>query len=206
MNTRLLAVALGTAALASPAVAGAADYGPNTCLNGFVWREAYSGDVVCVTPATRTRAAQDNAAAASRRDPNAGYGPNGCQAGYVWREARASDLVCVTPDIRAQAKADNAAAASRRNSLNVSVSRSNGKYVVNASGVNNGTATVGLYWYDTKRTITTFKVNVSGNRFSLNTGKPAGCAGRANAYFRVFDPSSGRSSGRALITYCVRID
>ena len=77
--------------------------------------------------------------------------------------------------------------------------------MVNASGVNNGTATVGLYWYDTKRTITTFKAGVSGNGFSLNTGKPAGCAGAANAYFRVFDPSSGRSSNRLLITYCVSI-
>jgi hypothetical protein len=206
MNKRLLIAALGTAALASPAVAGAADYGPNTCLNGYVWREAYSGDVVCVTPATRSRAAQDNAAAASRRDPNAGYGPYGCKSGYVWREARASDLVCVTPNIRTQAKADNAAAASRRNALNVSLSRANGKYVVNASGVNNGTATVGLYWSDTKRTIKTFKVSVSGNRFSVNTGKPAGCAGATNAYFRVFDPSSGRSSARLPITYCVPID
>jgi hypothetical protein len=206
MNKRLLIAALGTAALASPAVAGAADYGPNTCLNGYVWREAYTGDVVCVTPATRTRAAQDNAAAASRRDPDAGYGPYGCKSGYVWREARASDLVCVTPDIRTQAKADNAAAASRRNTLSVSLSRSNGKYVVNASGVNNGTATVGLYWADTKRTIATLKAGVSGNRFSLNTGKPAGCSGSANAYFRVFDPSSGRSSARLPITYCVRID
>jgi hypothetical protein len=206
MNNRLLIAALGIAALASPAVASAADYGPNTCLNGFVWREAYSGDVVCVAPATRTRAAQDNAAAASRRDPNAGSGPYGCKSGYVWREARASDLVCVSPDIRTQAKADNAAAASRRNALTVSLSRANGNYVVNASGVNNGTATVGLYWYDTKRTITTFKVRVSGNRLSLNTGKPASCAGPTNAYFRVFDPSSGRSSSRLPIAYCVRID
>ena len=115
-----LIIPAAIAALALPtAPAQAQDYGPNTCLNGFVWREAFAGDVVCVPPSTRTRAKQDNAAAASRRDPSAGYGPFGCQQGYVWREARASDLVCVTPNIRSQAKADNAAAASRRNSINV---------------------------------------------------------------------------------------
>ena len=82
---------MGIAALAIPSAAGAADNGPATCLNGYVWREPFAGDTVCVTPETRARAAQDNAAAASRRDPSAGYGPYGCQSGYVWREARASE-------------------------------------------------------------------------------------------------------------------
>ncbi|HTK66053.1 MAG TPA: hypothetical protein VL595_26995, partial [Pseudonocardia sp.] len=41
-------------------------YGPNTCVNGYVWREAYNGDVVCVTPDRRTLAHNDNAQAASR--------------------------------------------------------------------------------------------------------------------------------------------
>ena len=58
-----------------PAAAQAQDYGPNTCLNGFVWREAFPGDVVCVKPQVRSDAKADNAAAASRRDPSAGYGP-----------------------------------------------------------------------------------------------------------------------------------
>ena len=36
-------------------------YGPNTCKQGFVWREAFNGDVVCVTPQSRSRAWADNA-------------------------------------------------------------------------------------------------------------------------------------------------
>jgi len=41
-------------------------YGPDTCRQGFVWRDAFPGDNVCVIPASRDRAAADNAAAASR--------------------------------------------------------------------------------------------------------------------------------------------
>lgn len=44
-------------------------YGPNTYLQGFVWREACGPtDLVCVPPASRSQAAADNAAAASRLD------------------------------------------------------------------------------------------------------------------------------------------
>jgi flagellar basal body L-ring protein FlgH len=204
MKKQLL-IALGIAALALPSAAAAADYGPATCLTGYVWRDAFPGDTVCVTPATRTRAAQDNAAAASRRDPSAGYGPNGCQSGYVWREARASDLVCVTPNIRTQAKADNATAAARRNSVNLSLYSSGGKHVVNVTGINNGRATVGLYFNNLKP-IKTWTVNVtSGNSFALNTGKPV-CNGAKNAFFQVKDQSSGRWSARVYITYCVAFD
>src|SRR4051794_16755641 len=39
-----LIIALGIAALAVPSTAGAADYGAGTCLNGYVWREAFEGD------------------------------------------------------------------------------------------------------------------------------------------------------------------
>lgn len=41
-------------------------YGPHTCIQGYVWREAFAGDDVCVTTSQRTQAANDNAAAASR--------------------------------------------------------------------------------------------------------------------------------------------
>ena len=44
-------------------------YGPDTCLPGFVWREAVAGDHVCVTPETRRRTRQDNTLADSRREP-----------------------------------------------------------------------------------------------------------------------------------------
>jgi hypothetical protein len=105
-----LAVAVPTPALADPL-----PYGPDTCIQGYVWREARVGDTVCVTPAVRERTAQENANPAQYRDPNGGaYGPNTCLQGYVWREAFDGDTVCVTPDIRAQTLADNAAAASRK--------------------------------------------------------------------------------------------
>jgi hypothetical protein len=47
---------------------GSGDIPPtDTCLQGYVWREAVPGDHVCVTPETRTQAADDNSQAASRR-------------------------------------------------------------------------------------------------------------------------------------------
>lgn len=106
--------ALGTAGVA---VAGPNDlpYGPDTCIQGFVWREANPSDHVCVTPNVRTRTAQENAQAAADREPNGGpYGPDTCKQGFVWREAYQGDVVCVTPNIRSEAAADNAAAESRK--------------------------------------------------------------------------------------------
>jgi hypothetical protein len=104
-------------AIASQAAAGAdpLPYGPDTCTQGFVWREAGPGDVVCVTPAVRSSTAQQNQAAAQNREPNGGaYGPDTCKQGFVWREAFGGDVVCVTPGIRSQAASDNSAAASRK--------------------------------------------------------------------------------------------
>lgn len=84
-----------------------------TCITGFVWREAYPGDVCCVEPGQRDQARADNAAALSRQDPNGAWGPQSCVSGFVWREARAEDLVCVEPWVRDQVRADNAVATSR---------------------------------------------------------------------------------------------
>lgn len=99
----------------------AVSFGPMTspglsdrCVQGFVWRAAFAGDNVCVTPATRSEVAADNAAAASRIDPAGAYGPNTCVSGYVWREARPSDQVCVVPARRSAAAQDNAQAGARR--------------------------------------------------------------------------------------------
>jgi hypothetical protein len=90
-------------------------YGPETCKQGFVWREATDGDKVCVTPATRARVRADNAQAANRREPNGGaYGPDTCKQGYVWRETIPSDHVCVTPAERSAAAEDNSRASDRR--------------------------------------------------------------------------------------------
>jgi hypothetical protein len=88
---------------------------PNTCIQGYVWREATPNDRVCVTPEIRTQTAEDNSAADSRIDPvDRTYGPFTCVQGYVWRETTPNDLVCVTPEVRSQAVADNSQASSRR--------------------------------------------------------------------------------------------
>jgi len=49
---------LGVATLT--ATTASAQYGPDTCRSGFVWREAFPGDHVCVRPWVRDRAARDN--------------------------------------------------------------------------------------------------------------------------------------------------
>ena len=91
-----------------------------TCLMGYVWRQAIEGDYVCVPPATRTQAAADNAAAASRVNPQGGpYGPDTCLQGYVWRQVVTSDHVCVTPATRSQVLADNAQKLNRELLMNL---------------------------------------------------------------------------------------
>ncbi len=41
-------------------------YGPHTCVQGYVWREAWVGDDVCVTGSQRTQARLDNAEVRNR--------------------------------------------------------------------------------------------------------------------------------------------
>ncbi len=90
-------------------------YDPDTCRQGYVWREAFPGDHVCVTGETRAQAAYDNSQAAARREPSGGeYGPDTCRQGYVWREADPDDHVCVTGETRAQTAYDNSQADARR--------------------------------------------------------------------------------------------
>jgi hypothetical protein len=117
LTTLLLgAVSIVPMALATPASARPRllPYGPDTCVNGYVWREAFAGDHVCVRPEIRSQAAYDNAQVSARIVPGGGpYGPFTCRNGYVWREAQANDLVCVTPDTRAQAAEDNRLAPTR---------------------------------------------------------------------------------------------
>ncbi|WP_193047233.1 hypothetical protein [Mycolicibacterium baixiangningiae] len=110
----LSAAAIAMVALAPAPTVSAQPYGPDTCINGFVWREAAPGDNVCVTPAVRDATAAQNGQSIANRDPNGAYGSNSCKQGFVWREAFDGDVVCVTPDIRAATKADNAQAASRK--------------------------------------------------------------------------------------------
>ncbi|QDY76174.1 hypothetical protein [Streptomyces qinzhouensis] len=102
-------VLAGVLVAGPPAAAADLPYGPYTCVNGFVWREAFPGDLVCVTPAIRGQGWSENALGPSRREPNGGpYGPDTCKQGFVWREARPSDRVCVPPPSRDQARSDNA--------------------------------------------------------------------------------------------------
>jgi hypothetical protein len=46
------------------------DYGSATCKQGYVWREAYTGDRVCVPTASRTKARQENDSASDRLAKN----------------------------------------------------------------------------------------------------------------------------------------
>jgi hypothetical protein len=107
------ALLLGVLICLAAAAARAAPQ-PDACIEGYVWREAYPDDHVCVTPATREQAAIDNRLAATRRQvQGGGYGPDTCQAGFVWREARPDDHVCVTPAVREQTARDNRLAHTR---------------------------------------------------------------------------------------------
>ncbi|HEU5433314.1 MAG TPA: hypothetical protein VFU81_16730 [Thermomicrobiales bacterium] len=113
-----LAQAGGAAALAAaigrPLTRGVAaqscPYGANTCAMGYVWREAFPGDVACVDPSQRSQAAFDNASASSRVDP---ANPPYCLSGYVWRDAYDGDAVCVEPWVRDQVHYDNSQVAAR---------------------------------------------------------------------------------------------
>lgn len=95
---RLAILFAGTLVVASSVHA---QYGPYTCVNGLVWREAVPNDFVCVNVPTRTRTQQENAQGPSLRQPGGGpYGPDTCKQGYVWRETRPSDHVCVSVNSR----------------------------------------------------------------------------------------------------------
>ncbi len=95
--------------------AGDCTSGADTCMQGFVWREAGPNDHACVFPAIRDQTLGDNAQATVRRDPNGGpYGPDTCLSGFVWREAFQNDRVCVDPGTRAQVAIDNSNMNARR--------------------------------------------------------------------------------------------
>ncbi len=84
------------------------------CKSGFVTRVARPEDLVCVTPAARSRTTRDNAEAPNHIDPAGAYGPNTCISGYVWRNAFDGDAVCVTPATRALVNEENRLDSTRR--------------------------------------------------------------------------------------------
>jgi hypothetical protein len=92
------------------AAAAPCTYGANTCASGYVWREAFAGDLACVDPSQRDQAAYDNASQYYRTDPNGIYGSVSCLSGYVWRDAYDGDGVCVEPWVRDQVHYDNSQA------------------------------------------------------------------------------------------------
>jgi hypothetical protein len=99
----------------NPIVLAPKPFGPDTCAQGYVWRDAFAGDHVCVPPPSRQRAADDNAAAAGRRAGAGGAsGPDTCMQGYVWREASPADHVCVIPQTRSETANENRLGPSHR--------------------------------------------------------------------------------------------
>ena len=98
----------------APTASAQPPFGPDTCKQGYVWREAIPSDHVCVTPATRSQTAVDNSQAANRRNPTGPFGSDTCIQGYVWREAFPNDHACVTLATRSQAAFDNSQASNRR--------------------------------------------------------------------------------------------
>lgn len=104
-------LACSVAFIATPTVA---QFGPDTCRQGYVWREAIPSDHVCVTPSSRSTVGKENAHAASRRNPTGTFGSDSCVQGDVWREAFSGDRVCVRPSRRAAVKLENKLGPSRR--------------------------------------------------------------------------------------------
>lgn len=126
------------------------DFGPETCMEGYVWREACGpSDKVCVRApdGPREQARADNREARNRvSTTDRSFGPDTCKPGFVWREACGpSDHVCVTLQVRGQAQADNAARGSR---LKYPHCRDYAKDAVNANSVN-----------------ATYRCGLSGNRW-----------------------------------------
>ena len=84
------------------------DLNPETCAEGFVWREAMPEDKVCVTRRRREAVASANASGSRMRT---------CPSGQVHRLAASrpgdSDILCVSPAERALVREENAAAYSR---------------------------------------------------------------------------------------------
>ncbi|MFF2556822.1 hypothetical protein ACFVUS_37860 [Nocardia sp. NPDC058058] len=229
-RTALAVAVVGTSAAglfgATTTIANAqGDYGPDTCLEGYVWREANSADHVCVSPGVRDQARADNAAAASRRAGGGAYGPNTCVNGYVWREAYNGDVVCVTTAVRQQAKDDNAAAANRKASLNIWLtdytegrhcdgdvctvtSDSGSKFKINGDHFNSGTVTI-IVNRNNDSHIATYTVTAGqhdgyqGASFGYqspmwdpNSGYHAACTAGNDAYIQAYDPNSQRWSAK----------
>src|SRR5437879_2092442 len=81
------------------------------CRQGFVWREAFPGDYVCVTPEARSQAAQDNRSASGSNDHQ--FRAGACTQSLLSSVDDQHDLVSVPPAMRQQIWDDNAGASGR---------------------------------------------------------------------------------------------
>jgi len=197
-------------------------YGPNTCIEGYVWRQAVPDDYVCVTPATRSQTSEDNSLAATRVNPNGGpYGPNTCLDGYVWRQAVPTDYVCVTPATRTQAAEDNSQAANRVLSMNVWITdwapeSDDYPYIkVNGDHFNLGPVQVGIFNDDgstsqpwTTYTAASYSGYVAGSfgaETQVNDCSSDVPAGTVNAYVQVLDVTSGCYSAKVPVEVCFNL-
>jgi hypothetical protein len=94
-----LCAAVGLWSVSSPSLS------QEPCNHGYVWREAFAKDYVCVHPAVRTQVQKDNAATGSRYEaPGDSFA---CVSPYVRREAFAGDTACVTSERRDQVRREN---------------------------------------------------------------------------------------------------
>lgn len=221
----LTAAGLALTLPTTSASASTTDPGPETCRQGYVWREARASDLVCVSPQTRTQVAADNAAKAGRWT-NGAYGPHTCIVPYVWREAFAGDDVCVSGSQRTLAAQDNAAGSSRKVLAKLWISKytiaptDNGdgtstttstdsiaRLKINGSHYNYGTVKVAirwshnnaLYWYGD--VTASSHAGYAGGSFGKKTGKfDCSAPGKpANAYAYAYDTQSGRFSARVPV-------
>ena len=109
MWQRFVGLALGALA-ACPMSSNHAIAQSDACAGGYVWREAFYGDHVCVSENTHDRAQSDNKNAAELR---VGKDGDQCVQGLVWRLASEDDHVCVPQLTREQTADDNRLASSR---------------------------------------------------------------------------------------------
>ncbi|MFE2414671.1 hypothetical protein ACFXDE_40700 [Kitasatospora sp. NPDC059408] len=207
VTTAMAAVmALGGAALGASSV-HAQDFGPDTCRQGFVWRDARPGDHVCVTPDIRSQAAFDNSQVPFRTLPD-GF----CVQGFVWREAWVGDTVCVPPETRSQTRFDNGQADDRRLAVRIWADDTNGQLEFGGDHFNvNGGVRVQIVLNSTgtvqwSQTVTAVRnAGFAGGSFGLFTGHPFNC-GTKNATARAIDLTSGRVTASIPVGYCVNFD
>jgi hypothetical protein len=145
---------------ATPASAApAAMPGAVACQPGLVWRQTWTSDYVCVTPADQQLNAAYNAWWPYTISPNGGaYGPYTCRQGYVWREAIPYDLVCVPPSVRDTEAYNNTQAGAnqiQQVSMPITITFSNGVPVggwFNLTMNSSGQVTISGHYHDSGAT------------------------------------------------------